>query len=61
MIEIRHALTNDDGESLVLLLELCDQYLSIFANEMANQIILTKLTDDMLERLGPGQHALGSL
>ena len=51
MIEIRHALTNDDGESLVLLLELCDQYLSIFANEMANQVILTKLTDEMLERL----------
>ena len=54
MIEIRHALTNDDGESLVLLLELCDQYLSIFANEMANQVVLTKLTDEMLERLGPG-------
>ena len=54
MIEIRHALTNDDGESLVLLLELCDQYLSIFANEMANQVILTKLTDEMLERLVPG-------
>ena len=51
MIEIRHALTNDDGETLVLLLELCDQYLAVFANEMINQVMLTKMTDEMLERL----------
>ena len=38
MIEIRHALTNDSGEQLVSLLELCDQYLAVFIHEQFNQV-----------------------